>query len=279
VAASPDGKSVYVTSPVPGGISIFDRNATSGALTQKAGSAGCIRNEPTAGCADGAGGLDGAEPLVVSPDGLTVYVAGRGDDAVAILDRSTTTGALTQSAGADGCVDDAGEPPCTDALALREPKGIAISPDGENVYAAADADAAIAAFARGASGGPGPKPPPGPTPSEPPVIGKIKRSVDKGTVTVTITVSGPGEISLTATANRITLGRDALERAKKTKVATAQKTAAEAGDVKLKLKPKGKAKKALKKEGKLKAKLKAVFTPADGGDPTVSSERLVFKRK
>ncbi len=43
VVVSPDGGNVYVASkyPQPGGVAIFDRGPD-GALTQKAGTAGCI---------------------------------------------------------------------------------------------------------------------------------------------------------------------------------------------------------------------------------------------
>ena len=42
VVVSPDGENVYVTSTTRNAISIFDRNTTTGRLTQKTGVLGCI---------------------------------------------------------------------------------------------------------------------------------------------------------------------------------------------------------------------------------------------
>src|SRR5690349_11292551 len=49
---SPDGKNLYVASS-GNSITIYDRDAGTGALTQKAGSAGCIRHNGGLGCATG----------------------------------------------------------------------------------------------------------------------------------------------------------------------------------------------------------------------------------
>ncbi len=46
--------------------------------------------------------------VAVSPDGKSVYVASTASDAVARLNRNTTTGAITQPAGAAGCVSENG---------------------------------------------------------------------------------------------------------------------------------------------------------------------------
>jgi DNA-binding beta-propeller fold protein YncE len=47
VTVSPDGASVYVASYLSDAVAVFDR-ASDGTLTQKAGTAGCIVNEPHA---------------------------------------------------------------------------------------------------------------------------------------------------------------------------------------------------------------------------------------
>ncbi|MGB2852733.1 MAG: hypothetical protein WBC01_13830, partial [Solirubrobacterales bacterium] len=66
--------------------------AANGALTQKAGTAGCISETGTAGaCADGVA-LIGANSVTVSPDGTSAYAASRFSGAVAVFDRNTTTG-------------------------------------------------------------------------------------------------------------------------------------------------------------------------------------------
>ena len=64
-------------------------------------------------CADGHG-LDCATAVAVSPDGKSVYVASASSDAVARLNRNTTTGAITQPAGTAGCVSETGAGPCAD---------------------------------------------------------------------------------------------------------------------------------------------------------------------
>src|SRR5919204_193880 len=81
VAVSPDGKSVYVASYVGNAVARLTRNTTSGAITQPAGSAGCISNGGSGGCAIGHG-LIQALLVGVSPDGTSVYVASFGSNAV-----------------------------------------------------------------------------------------------------------------------------------------------------------------------------------------------------
>ncbi|MEK6272989.1 MAG: hypothetical protein AABM42_10140, partial [Actinomycetota bacterium] len=94
VAVSPDGKSVYVASDGSSAVARFNRNTTTGAIAQPAGSAGCVSQSGTGGtCADGHG-LGGASGVAVSPDGKSVYVASSSSSAVARFNRNTTTGAI-----------------------------------------------------------------------------------------------------------------------------------------------------------------------------------------
>ena len=72
-----------------------------GDLTQKADPDGCITDVATAGCTTGKA-LNGAYSVTVSPDGKSAYVASSQSDAVAVFDRDTTTGKLTQKADPDG---------------------------------------------------------------------------------------------------------------------------------------------------------------------------------
>ena len=54
LAASPDGRNVYVTSNESGAVVVFDRDPATGVLTQKPGTAGCISETGTGGaCQDG----------------------------------------------------------------------------------------------------------------------------------------------------------------------------------------------------------------------------------
>jgi DNA-binding beta-propeller fold protein YncE len=161
VAVSPDGKSVYVASDDPdrtynGEVARLNRDTTTGALTQPAGSAGCVSEtgETSSGpCADGHG-LTSPYSVAVSPDGKSVYVASTfPSDAVVRLNRNTTTGAITQPAGTAGCVSEDGSGPCADGHALIYVFGVAVSPDGKNVYAASSSSEAVARFNRNTTSG------------------------------------------------------------------------------------------------------------------------------
>ena len=82
LAVSPDGGSVYATSRSADSIVGFSRNAGTGELAflQFQKDSDLIR------------GLDDAMAVAVSPDSAYVYVAGQGDDAIAVFRRDTATG-------------------------------------------------------------------------------------------------------------------------------------------------------------------------------------------
>ncbi len=152
VTISPDGTSAYVASFNSDAVAIFDRNTTTGALTQKPGTAGCISDTGAGPCADGTA-LDGALSVTISPDGTSVYAASATSDAVAIFDRNTTTGALTQKPGTAGCISDTGAGPCADGTALSVPYSVTVSPDGTSAYLASLGSNAVAIFDRNTTTG------------------------------------------------------------------------------------------------------------------------------
>ena len=124
----------------------LNRNTTTGAITQPAGTAGCVSETGAGPCADGhaldgpsRGGEPGRKERLRSPPG---------SNAVARLDRNTTTGAITQPAGTAGCVSETGRGPAPTATALNGPTGVAVSPDGKSVYAALPSSNAVARFNR-----------------------------------------------------------------------------------------------------------------------------------
>lgn len=136
LTVSPDGTNVYVTGAAGDGIVVFRRDASTGMLT--------FVEEET----DGVGGVDGlrgAGAVQVSPDGAHVYVAGLGDSAVAVFSRDSATGALSfVGAARDGVGG-------VDGLSFVS--SIALSPDGDHLYAASLGDDAVAEFARDPASG------------------------------------------------------------------------------------------------------------------------------
>jgi len=148
VAVSSDGKSVYVASIAASSVAIFDRDGATGALSQKAGTAGCITELPVPACTDGRG-LGGADAVTVSPDGRSVYVASFTGDAVVIFDRSRSTGALVQKVGPAGCIAASQGSDChPNGRGLKGAEGVTISPDGKSVYVGAPIGNAVAVFKR-----------------------------------------------------------------------------------------------------------------------------------
>jgi hypothetical protein len=99
IAMSPDGHFVYGTGWE--GIAVFSRDATTGALTQLAGTNGCVTETAVTGCGL-ARGVGTATAPVVSPDGSALYVVGSGADVASFAIGGS--GALTQPAGTAGCV-------------------------------------------------------------------------------------------------------------------------------------------------------------------------------
>ncbi len=92
--------------------------------------------------ADSFGGLDGtdgARHIAISPDGMHAYVAGELDDAITSFELDQETGAMTFiQMIEDGSANDG----------LNGIKSIAISPDGNNVYAAGYWDHSVTIFDR-----------------------------------------------------------------------------------------------------------------------------------
>ncbi len=131
LALSPDGEFAYFAAAAADAVVIFGRDATTGSLNYLA----AVRD----GVA-GADGLVGARDVVVSPDGAYLYVAGAGENAVAVFARDAATGALTfvekEEDGVGG----------VDGLAAVA--ALALSPDGAHLYSASPGEDAVAVFAR-----------------------------------------------------------------------------------------------------------------------------------
>lgn len=170
VAVSPDGKHVYAGSAQVGDansslVRVYARDTSTSALT----AAGCVRDgaSTATGCTV-AEGLSRVEGVAVAPDGANVYAAGSGDNAIAALTRDPASGAL----GALECLrDNGGGAGCGAAQGLANSHGVAVSPDGANVYVTGFDDNAVAVFqrtpAQSGGGGGGGTPPGTPTPEPP----------------------------------------------------------------------------------------------------------------
>jgi len=281
VTVSPDGNSVYAASRDSDAVAIFDRNTT-GTLTQKAGTAGCISETGTGGvCQDGAG-LDDIRYVTASPDGNSAYAASASGGAVSIFDRNTTTGALTQKAGLAGCVSEDGSGgACVDGIGLGFAQSVTVSPDGTSVYSASQGSDAVAIFDRElAPAPPPPDPPPSdPPPSDPPpadppppsepdeltfeLKGKKKQKAKK--LAVKAICSNPCEVSLRA--------KGKADGKFKSKRLVDEVAADEA--TKLRIRFKKKVRKQISGE-KGKAKIVATATDADGQEAT---DKLPVKLK
>jgi DNA-binding beta-propeller fold protein YncE len=151
IAISPDGKNVYVASSKSDAIAIFKRDPRGGTLTQSPGTGGCIAAKG-GGCATAAG-LDGPNSVAVSPDGLNVYATSRASNTISVFHRDSSTGALSQLAGAAGCTSGLPVPVCASGRALVGPDVVIVSPSGTNVYVGSFFGNAVAVFDRDRASG------------------------------------------------------------------------------------------------------------------------------
>ena len=151
IALSPDGKSLYAVAATPASLTTFSVDARSGLLQQLNLSAGCLVSVDQAGCGN-VRALAGASAIVVSPDGLHVYVASAAAGSVTSFARQPN-GSLVQLLGIAGCSTTIETPGCDSAPSLAGADAIAISPDGRFVYVGASSADAIIVFARDAATG------------------------------------------------------------------------------------------------------------------------------
>ena len=145
VVISPDGRNVYVGSFFGNAVAVFARDPSTGALAQPEGAAGCIA-VATSGCA-AAIALGAPEGLAVSVDGTAVYAAAALANALVVLSRDPTTGALTQAAGGSGCIVDSALAGCTTGLELAGANAVAVDPRGGDVYVTSLFSNSVTSFA------------------------------------------------------------------------------------------------------------------------------------
>jgi DNA-binding beta-propeller fold protein YncE len=141
MAISGDGASVYVASALSSAVAALVRNQVTGTLTQASDGSGCIVDSPLTGCTTGVE-LSGANAVAFNPGG-GVYVTSLFSNSVTSFARSKSSGVLTQLPGTSGCLVYLRAVGCSFGRALIAPEGLAISPEGANVYAAAFKTGAI----------------------------------------------------------------------------------------------------------------------------------------
>ena len=159
VAVSPDGANVYVAAlgESGGDIAEFEREPSTGALKPLASPNECLSTKVVPECTKVID-LDAPGELIVSSDGKNVYTNSFEPQAVLEFERNTSgpeVGALKQLEAPNTCVSSEAKTPehCASAKGIQGPFGMAISPDGSDLYATGETSDAIATFTRNPSTG------------------------------------------------------------------------------------------------------------------------------
>lgn len=140
VKVSPDGAFVYIAAEKDNAITVLARDAVTGVLT--------FQQNIVQGVMQGGvqvQGLQEAARLAISPDGAHVYALGRASNAIATFSRDATTGQITFVRALTNA--------SPGMAAFSRPGGLAVSPDGKQVYATARFGNALLAFDRNATAG------------------------------------------------------------------------------------------------------------------------------
>jgi fibronectin-binding autotransporter adhesin len=142
---------VYTGSALSNAVAVLTRDPATGILAQATSGSGCIVDSPLSGCTTGFE-VNGANAVAVSPGGKDVYVTSLLSNSVTSFSRAPSTGNLAQMPPPAGCLVWLRAVGCSFGQALSAPEGLAVSPDGANVYVAAFATGAIAVLERNKSG-------------------------------------------------------------------------------------------------------------------------------
>ncbi len=122
-----------------------------GGLVPVLGAAGCVINGGAAGACSNSRELGNVQAAITSPDGTSYYVAGT-NNTLLTFDRNAVTGQLTQKAGRPAACTPRRAPATAVTLALNNPTGLAITPDGRSVYVVSSGTNTIFEFDRLADG-------------------------------------------------------------------------------------------------------------------------------
>jgi DNA-binding beta-propeller fold protein YncE len=149
IIVAPDGRNVYVAAYNSNAVLTFDRDATTGRLTQR----GCIlEGAPRRGSCVAGHALESPVDLAMTQDGSTVFAAAVDSSAVVVFARNRTTGALAEV----GCVSEVYDEEevrdgCAHVRPLDGANSVAVSPNGATVYVTHNAGLTV--FARDLSTG------------------------------------------------------------------------------------------------------------------------------
>jgi DNA-binding beta-propeller fold protein YncE len=152
IVASPDGKNVYVGSFFGNAVAVFNRDASTGTLMQPSGSGGCLAATASSGCATGLA-LESLEGMAISGDGKSLYLGAAVSEAVVVLARNPSSGALTQATDGSGCIVSTPLAGCTTGSQLGGADAVALSPDGGDVYVTSLFSKSVTSFTRSIASG------------------------------------------------------------------------------------------------------------------------------
>jgi DNA-binding beta-propeller fold protein YncE len=157
VALAATDDNVYVADEDNDAVTTLTRDAADGSLSEPGGAADCIQDDNEGGneCSNTASGISEVTGIVVSSDGENVYSAGpSGGGAGSIAEFSVGTGGGLTPIGCLGTTEDEEIESCSGgATGVVGITGLAVSPDGQNVYTASEQELGpIAEFSRGAGG-------------------------------------------------------------------------------------------------------------------------------
>lgn len=166
LAISNNGSSVYTAAAASSAVTVLTRNASTGGLSQR----GCITNVQTGGCALGYE-FRGVNALAVAPKTGDVYATSLTSNSLTTFFPNSGSVGLGQPPGPereiegekvpaaegtpspDGCTVFLRSPGCAFGVAMQAPEGLALSPDGSNVYVTALETGAIDVFDRNPESG------------------------------------------------------------------------------------------------------------------------------